>query len=102
MHGAMPDDNLCESFCIVLSSGVEVYPYRVRNCDAGVSAFRISKYGNEKDEAEEVTDEAELRQFVGGLRYRARCKTKDGKRSGLYSAREPNQIRALQHRGTRT
>lgn len=89
----MAAPSLCESFCIVLDDGTEVYPCRVRSRATGNVVFRVSKHGNESDESQEIADETELRQFVGGLGYRVRCKSKDGKRSGLYAGRGTNKIR---------
>ena len=91
----MANDDLCRSFSIQLEDGSEVVPCRVRDKDTGERTFKVSKGGNTSDDAILVRDEGELRQYVKGMGYRVRCKSRDGERRGLFSGRSPNRIKDL-------
>ena len=84
--------DLCRSFSIMLDDGTEVVPFRVRDSARRVRAFKVSDGGNKNVDALLVYDEDELKRYVVGLGFRVRCKSRDGTRSGLYSAAKPNRM----------
>jgi hypothetical protein len=84
--------DFCRSFSIILADGTEVVPYRIRDAARKVRAFKVSDEGNKSSHARLVYDEAELRRYVIDMGFRVRCKSRDGSRSGLYTARRPNRV----------
>jgi hypothetical protein len=86
------ESDFCRSFSILLADGTEVVPFRMRDAARKVRAFKVSDSGNKSADALLVYDEEELRRYVAVLGYRVRCKTRDGTRSGLYTAQPPNRV----------
>jgi hypothetical protein len=86
------ESDFCRSFSILLADGTEVVPFRMRDAAKKVRAFKVSDGGNKNSDALQVYDEEDLRRYVVVLGYRVRCKTRDGTRSGLYTAQSPNRV----------
>jgi hypothetical protein len=92
-HSPPDAEQFCRSFSIELEDGTEVIPVRVRDATTGLRSFKVSGGGNRNEDALLVGDEDEMCRYVIGVGYRVRCKTRDGTRTGLYTARPPNRVR---------
>lgn len=79
---------LSEKLVLSHSSGVKLYPVRMKNRDTGTVAYRLSKKGNTKPDSIEVVDEDDMILKVLEQGYAVRARTVEpnsqGGISGLY------------------
>jgi hypothetical protein len=79
-------DRISSKLSFVLNNGIEIFPVRMERRDTGNVAFRVSKGGNKLEDSEDLDEEAMI-QKVLRHGYAVRCRSLDGKVSGLYKAK---------------
>lgn len=67
----------------VLHNGIRVFPHQMKRRDTGQVAFRISAGGNTLADSEDVDEETMIRKVLREG-FSVRCRSLDGKTTGLY------------------